>query len=148
MVAVILLSFVSCKKAESNNMASGDYNGGMNYGGASYDELGGENYTEIVENSFVNTAENNTSYFSIDANTASYPNLRSMIKNGYPVSKDAVRIEEMLNYFNYDYQTPTDGAIFSLTSSMFDTHMQSQQTLVFVVMHPKRKWDNYRVANY
>ena len=50
-------------------------------GGAYEDALSGENYTEIIENAFVSTSENNTSYFSIDANTASYPNLRSMINN-------------------------------------------------------------------
>lgn len=109
----------------------------------SYDEMesppvGGEipgnneSYTEIVENAFVNAAETPDSYFSIDANTASYPNLRSMIKNGYPVSKDAVRIEEMLNYFNYDYPTPTDGAIFSLMSSMFDTPYNQETKLLTI----------------
>ena len=85
-------------------------------------EEGNEEYTEIVENGFVNASETPDSYFSIDANTASYPNLRSMIQNGYPsIPKDAVRVEEMLNYFDYNYNTPTDGAIFALNASMFDT---------------------------
>ncbi len=138
MVAVILLSFVSCKKAESNNMASGDYNGGMNYGGASYDELGGENYTEIVENSFVNTMENNTSYFSIDANTASYPNLRSLINNGYyNINKDAVRVEEMLNYFSYDYETPDGDDILSLNASLFDSPYNSENKLLTIGLAAK-----------
>ena len=91
-----------------------------------------ESYTEIVENGFVNTAETPNSYFSIDANTASYPNLRSLIQNGYPVYKDAVRVEEMLNYFNYDYQTPKDGSIFSLTSSVFDTPYNEETKLLTI----------------
>ena len=91
-----------------------------------------ESYTEIVENGFVNAAEAPNSYFSIDANTASYPNLRSLIQNGYPISKDAVRIEEMLNYFNYDYQTPKDGALFSLTSSVFDTPYNESTKLLTI----------------
>lgn len=92
-----------------------------------------ESYTEIIENAFVNAAESPSSYFSIDANTASYPNLRSMIQNGYQhISKDAVRIEEMLNYFGYDYQTPEDGSIFSLTSSVFDTPYNESTKLLTI----------------
>ena len=92
-----------------NNYAAGNY-----YDGA----LSGEGYTEITENNFVNTLQNPNSYFSIDANTASYPNLRSLIKNGYSIPKDAVRVEEMLNYFTYDYDAPNDGEVLSLTSSV------------------------------
>lgn len=101
----------------------GGANKGMDYGaGANYDILGnGESYTEIVEKPFVQTSENPSSYFSIDANTASYPNLRSLIKNNFRIDKDAVRVEEMLNYFTYDYATPTSGDILALTSSVFDT---------------------------
>lgn len=80
-----------------------------------------EDYTEIVENGFVNAAEAPDSYFSIDANTAAYPNLRSLIRRGLGIPKDAVRVEEMLNYFTYDYQTPAEGAIIALNASMFDT---------------------------
>ena len=66
-----------------------------------------EEYTEIVENDFIKTTEQPSSYFSIDANTASYPNLRSLINKGVTdINKDAVRVEEMLNYFDYDYATP------------------------------------------
>ena len=88
----------------------------------SYDAGNRESYTEIVESGFVSTATSPSSYFSIDANTASYPNLRRLITGGSTgIPKDAVRIEEMLNYFDYDYETPTDGSVLSLTSSVFDT---------------------------
>lgn len=94
--------------------------------------LSGENYTEIVENAFVSAKENNTSYFSIDANTAAYPNLRSLIKNGYDIPKDAVRVEEMLNYFHYDYESPTDGSILSLNAALFDTPYNSETKLLTI----------------
>ena len=81
--------------------------------------ISGESYTEITENAFVNTADNASSYFSIDANTASYPNLRSIINNGYTVHKDSVRVEEMLNYFDYDYEAPTED-ILALSAALFD----------------------------
>ena len=96
------------------------------------ENVGNESYTEIIENAFVNAAETPNSYFSIDANTASYPNLRSMIQHGYDIPKDAVRIEEILNYFNYEYQAPTDGSMFSLTSSVFDTPYHAETKLLTI----------------
>ncbi len=128
----MLATLFSCSMYGKSDNASGGYYPGIN-GGAMDGDLSGEEYTEIVENSFINTEENGTSYFSIDANTASYPNLRSMIKNHYSsIPKDAVRIEEMLNYFDYDYKTPDDGEILSLTSSMFDTPYNSETKLLTV----------------
>ena len=80
----------------------------------------------------MSTAEKASSYFSIDANTASYPNLRSLIKNSYRISKDVVRIEEMLNYFDYDYESPADGEILALTSSLFDNPYNPETKLLTV----------------
>jgi Ca-activated chloride channel family protein len=93
---------------------------------------GSDSYTEIIENGFISAAEHPNSYFSIDANTASYPNLRGLINKGYHVPRDAVRVEEMLNYFNYDYDTPTDGSVLSLTSSLFDTPYNSETKLLSI----------------
>ena len=110
---------------------AGDLGDAMMGPGYYDDGLSGEKYTEIVENGFVSTAENATSYFSVDANTASYPNLRSLINRGYVnIPKDAVRIEEMLNYFDYDYKTPENGEILSLTSSVFDTPYNPETKLL------------------
>ena len=122
----------SDKKDGAMDMAP-NYAGGMDGSFApEADGMGSENYTEIVENAFVSTAQNPNSYFSIDANTASYPNLRSLIKNARYIPKDAVRIEEMLNYFTYDYETPTDGSVLSLTSSVFDTPYNSETKLMTI----------------
>ncbi len=103
------------------------------------EEMGGnEEYTEIIENSFVNTVEQPSSYFSIDANTASYPNLRNLISNGGGyIPKDAVRVEEMLNYFHYDYATPTGDDVLALTSSVFDTPYNSETKLLTVGLAAK-----------
>ena len=111
------------------------------YGGASFapsdDGFSLENYTEIGENKFIDTAENPNSYFSIDANTASYPNLRRMINQSYNIPRDAVRVEEMLNYFSYDYDTPADGSILSLTSSLFDTPYNNDTKLLTIGLAAK-----------
>jgi Ca-activated chloride channel family protein len=96
-------------------------------------EFDGENYTEIIENPFVKTLEKPDSYFSIDVNTASYPNIRRYIEQGYiNFDKNAVRVEEMLNYFDYEYKTPTDGSVFALTSSVFDTPYNENTKLMTI----------------
>lgn len=80
-----------------------------------------EEYAEIIENNFINTSEESVSTFSIDVDTASYANIRRMIQSGYTeIPADAVRIEEMINYFNYDYPAPEDDAPFSVTTELYD----------------------------
>ena len=91
-----------------------------------------DSYTQITENPFVAADRENTSYFSIDANTASYPNLRSMIKNGYKIPQDAVRVEEILNYFHYDYKLPDDGQILGLSASAFPNPYNPETVLLTI----------------
>ena len=104
-----------------------------------YDSTGstGDNYTEIVENAFVTTTENATSYFSIDANTSAYPNLRSYIGQGLTIYKDMVRVEEMLNYFNYDYNRPEGDDILALNTSVFDNPFNPETKLLTVGLSAK-----------
>ncbi|MBQ7364605.1 MAG: von Willebrand factor type A domain-containing protein [Clostridia bacterium] len=92
----------------------------------------GDSYTETVENGFVSTVTNNKSFFSIDYSTASYPNIRALVEKGIVPQVNAVRMEEMLNYFNYDYATPTDDAILGLTASLFDTPFNAETKLLTV----------------
>lgn len=126
-LATCACTFVSC----ATGVGGGMYDAAAPMNGA-VDELGNEEYTEIIENSFIKTSEQPSSYFSIDANTASYPNLRSLINNRYNVPKDAVRVEEMLNYFDYDYATPEGDNILGLTSSVFDTPYNAETKLLTV----------------
>lgn len=65
-----------------------------------------QSYNEIVENSFTNTLQAPVSTFSIDADGGSYANVRRFLENGQLPPADAVRIEELLNYFNFDYPVP------------------------------------------
>jgi Ca-activated chloride channel family protein len=75
--------------------------------------------TETFANADTNpvkiTAEDPVSTFSIDVDTASYSVIRNSLTRGQLPPKDAVRIEEMINYFPYDYAAPTDGAAFQPT---------------------------------
>lgn len=69
-----------------------------------------EAYDRIVENPFLAVGQNPLSTFSIDVDTASYANVRRFLNQGMLPPPDAVRIEELVNYFAYDYAPPEDNA--------------------------------------
>ena len=71
-------------------------------------------YGNIEENPFLGAVSNPLSTFSIDVDTASYSNILRFIENGSLPPKDAVRVEEMINYFSYDYPQPNDKLPFSV----------------------------------
>jgi len=71
-------------------------------------------YNHIAENPFLGAKDNPLSTFSIDVDTASYSNVRRFINEGSLPPKDAVRLEEMINYFTYDYAQPSDGKPFAV----------------------------------
>jgi Ca-activated chloride channel family protein len=73
-------------------------------------EISQESYDTINENKFQQSTEKPVSTFSIDVDTASYSNVRRIITQGVKPNADAVRIEELVNYFNYNYETPQKGA--------------------------------------
>ena len=73
-------------------------------------ELGGDKYDRIHENPFVvSKGTDAVSTFSIDVDTASYSNVRQYLKSGQLPPADAVRLEELVNYFDYDYAGPDEG---------------------------------------
>jgi len=72
------------------------------------------------------------STFSIDVDTASYANIRRFIRQGSLPPKDAVRIEELINYFSYDYPPPSHDAPFSITSELGECPWQSGHKLLLV----------------
>jgi Ca-activated chloride channel family protein len=71
-------------------------------------------YDHVAENPFLPAATNPLSTFSIDVDTASYSNVRRFINTGSLPPKDAVRVEEMINYFSYDYREPEGDKPFSI----------------------------------
>lgn len=79
-----------------------------------------EEYSDITESGFKNPQIEPLSTFSADVDTASYTNIRRYINSGQQVPEGAVRIEEMLNYFSYDYDEPTDGRAFSTSVEIGD----------------------------
>lgn len=80
-----------------------------------------ESYANIRENRFLSVSNHPFSTFSADVDTASYANIRRMLMDGYDpswIDEDAVRIEEMINYFSYDYEKPARREPFSVNSEI------------------------------
>lgn len=80
-----------------------------------YQEFNTESYDVVNENTFKDVINNPLSTFSIDVDKASYSNVRRFLAQNQKPVKDAVRIEELINYFDYDYPQPKDGKPFSVT---------------------------------
>ena len=102
------------------------------------DPAGEPNPGELVENDWVETSTENTSTFSIDVDTASYTLIRNyLLKSHYMPPKNIVRIEEMVNYFDYDYPQPEEGKPFSVTMEMADSPWNKDTKLVMFGLQGK-----------
>lgn len=77
-----------------------------------------ENYAHFSDNPLKQTAQEPVSTFSIDVDTGAYANTRRMLKQGYMPPKDAVRVEEMINYFAYQYPQPHRQQAFSVHTAL------------------------------
>ena len=77
-----------------------------------------ETYFQLLENDFIQTSLYPTAGFSLNANKASYSNIRRFVNSQSPPPPDAVRVEEMVNYFNLGCAAPTGQAIFNITSTL------------------------------
>lgn len=77
-----------------------------------------EEYSHNAENRFKSPVKDPLSTFSIDVDAASYSNIRRFINQGEMPPKDAVRIEEMINYFNYNYPKPTGNDPVRITTEV------------------------------
>ncbi|RZK40849.1 MAG: DUF3520 domain-containing protein [Pedobacter sp.] len=96
-----------------------------------------ESYTGLTENGFNNVLKNPLSTFSIDVDAASYSNMRRFINNGNLPPKDAVRIEEMINYFDYDYPQPTDAHPINIISELAPAPWNTKHRLLKVGLKAK-----------
>lgn len=104
-------------------MLAGCAQSGLNYApdphNKWYNITPGNEYSALTENPFLLTSENPVSHFSLDVNTASYTNIRKYINDSIQIVPNMVLIEEMINYFSYDYPEPQDGKPVSMTTSMY-----------------------------
>jgi len=97
-----------------------------------------EEYATIHDNIFHNPERTPLSTFSIDVDAASYSNIRRFLNNGQEPPKDAVRIEEMVNYFNYDYLAPEANEPFSVYTEVSEAPWNSEHRLVHIGIQGKK----------
>lgn len=93
-----------------------------------------EEYDGITENIFHDAIKSPLSTFSIDVDAASYSNVRRFIHNGQRPPQDAVRIEEMINYFKYDYKQPQGEDPFSFQTEISTAPWNEKHKLVHIGM--------------
>jgi Ca-activated chloride channel family protein len=97
-----------------------------------------EAYDHIVENRFVSVDTAPLSTFSIDVDTASYSNMRRFLAQGSLPPADAVRIEELVNYFDYDYDDPRDGRPIAVHTELAPAPWAPSHQLLHIGMQGKR----------
>jgi Ca-activated chloride channel family protein len=96
-----------------------------------------EEYATVHENGFVEPVKNPLSTFSIDVDAASYSNVRRFLNNGQTPPKDAVRVEEMINYFTYDYPQPIGGVPFAVSTELSQCPWEPTHELLHIGLQGK-----------
>lgn len=98
----------------------------------------GESYDVINENKFLSVSNEPLSTFSIDVDAAGYSNVRRFLNNGQLPPADAVRIEEMVNYFKYEYPQPSGKDPFSINTEISDAPWNKDHKLVMIGLQGKK----------
>lgn len=97
-----------------------------------------ENYSQIQESRFQEARKAPLSTFSIDVDRASYSNVRRFLQQGQKPPVDAVRIEEMVNYFSYDYPQPTGEAPFAVYTELSQCPWNKENQLLHIGLQGKK----------
>lgn len=97
-----------------------------------------ESYSSLAENDFIVANNKTTTEFSMRIDKASYSNVRRFINQDTRVPTDAVRIDEMLNYFNFNYKEPSGDSVFRLESQVTDCPWNKDHRLLFLNLSAKK----------
>lgn len=109
----------------------------------------GETYSSQVENSFNQTADYSSVGFAMNVDKASYSNIRRFINMNSRVPPEAVRIEEMLNYFPQQYQQPLPGKDFHVQSQLTDCPWNPSNRLLFLQLQARKiNYDSLPPSNF
>jgi Ca-activated chloride channel family protein len=98
----------------------------------------GDGYVATAENQFVDSKQTRLSTFSIDVDAASYSNVRRFVSSGSRPPAAAVRIEEMINYFSYDYPQPEGSDPFSITTETAACPWNRDHRLVMIGLQGRK----------
>jgi Ca-activated chloride channel homolog len=112
-----------------------------------YYNANAESYPALIENPFRKSTEHPLSTFSIDVDTASYTNVRRFLNSRSMPPTDAVRIEELINYFQYSYPQPEGEVPFSVTTDMADCPWNAEHRLLRVGLKGREVAANQRPAS-
>ena len=99
---------------------------------------GDETYASIVENQFISAENYPATGLSLNVDRASYSNIRRFLTLNTPVPPDAVRLEEMLNYFNFGYQEPAGNNTFAFKTLFTECPWNKNNQLVFLTVSSRR----------
>lgn len=99
---------------------------------------GDETYASLLENRFVNAKKFPSTGMSLNVDRASYSNIRRFITLNSMVPPDAVRIEEMLNYFNLNYFEPTDNNLFNIRTTLSSCPWNPDNQLLYINLSSKK----------
>jgi len=140
-MAFLFLVFVSCKKQDAPTETSDS----MIVNASAPEEIphedisdsNTESYAELEENPFESPKKAPLSTFSIDVDNASYTNIRRFINDGQKVPKDAVRIEEMMNFFKYKYPQPEGQNPFSINTEVSESPWNKNSLLLKIGLQGK-----------
>ncbi len=113
-----------------------------------YFQIQGDFYFERGENSFLGVEEHPSSYFGLSSSTASYSNIRRMINNGVVnIPANAVKIEEMVNYFSYKYNKPIIDDL-ALSAEIYDSPWNANNKIVSIGIKTKEiDFSNKKTSN-
>jgi len=92
----------------------------------------GERYPAAQDNPVRLTREHPVSTFAVDVDSASYANVRRLLEGGQRPPRDAVRIEELINYFDYDYPAPQDDAAFAIYTELGPSPWHDDRRLLHI----------------
>ena len=96
-----------------------------------------EKYSPLKDQPWKSPRKEALSTFSVDVDTASYTNIRRLLNSGSSIPKDAVRIEELVNYFDYNYPQPANGEAFGVGLEMATCSWEPKHNLVRVALQGK-----------
>lgn len=97
-----------------------------------------ETYANLIENNFIEAKNYPTTGIALNIDRASYSNIRRFINLNLAVPPDAVRIEEMLNYFNFGYEPPADGSLFKIKTTLTNCPWNKDNALFFLNVFSKK----------
>jgi Ca-activated chloride channel homolog len=133
---------VSCDSYKWSNSSesrqkSKAYGNNGSYNDALYVEVNTESYSGMAENNYRKVSQEPLSTFSIDVDRASYSNVRRFINQGQLPPADAVRIEEMINYFDYEYDAPSGDDPVNIFTEITDSPFNEGNLILHVGVKAK-----------